>query len=111
MGTKFPFRCPPNKFLIRCFIAGSDEEPNLIGSVLGELREMIALTGDPLFSRIYRWPQSMAQYTVGHQERISAIEARLRENPGLYLAGNAYYGIGIPDCIRMGRELAERVVN
>jgi oxygen-dependent protoporphyrinogen oxidase len=51
----------------------------------------------------------MAQYTVGHQNRVAQIEARLRQTPGLHLAGNAYYGIGIPDCIRMGKQAAERI--
>jgi protoporphyrinogen/coproporphyrinogen III oxidase len=60
---------------------------------------------------VYRWPLSMAQYTVGHQDRIAAIESRLRENRGLHLVGNAYYGIGIPDCIRLGKQFAKNAVN
>jgi oxygen-dependent protoporphyrinogen oxidase len=52
----------------------------------------------------------MAQYSVGHQTRIGAIKDRLTENPGLFLVGNAYHGIGIPDCIRMGKQLAESVL-
>jgi len=104
MGSKFPFRAPDHKYLLRCFL--SDES-----SVIDELREKVGLVGDPLFSRTYRWPQSMPQYTVGHQERVSAIEVRLRLIPGLFLSGNAYYGVGIPDCIRNSRQLAERVVH
>jgi len=110
MGTKFPFRAPENRILVRCFVSGAEENGALLPSVLEELRDLAGVTGDPLFSRIYPWPRSMAQYTVGHRERISALEGRLQENAGLYLAGNAYYGVGIPDCIRMGRQLAERVV-
>ena len=52
----------------------------------------------------------MAQYTVGHSERVAEIRSRAAAIPGLYLAGNAYEGIGIPDCIRMGRDAAERIV-
>ena len=51
----------------------------------------------------------MAQYTVGHEDRVKGIEERLERVPGLYLAGNAYHGIGIPDCVRMGKETAERI--
>jgi oxygen-dependent protoporphyrinogen oxidase len=69
----------------------------------------MGVTAEPLFARIARWPASMAQYTVGHAERVAQIEQRLGQIPGLYVAGNAYYGIGIPDCIRMGREAAGRV--
>jgi oxygen-dependent protoporphyrinogen oxidase len=71
---------------------------------------MTGLQGDPLFSRAYQWPLSMAQYTVGHRERVAAIEVRLSQNPGLYLAGNAYYGVGIPDCVRMGKLCAASIV-
>jgi oxygen-dependent protoporphyrinogen oxidase len=51
----------------------------------------------------------MAQYAVGHQERMGRIAARVAELPGLYLAGNAYDGIGIPDCIRLGRKAAKEL--
>jgi oxygen-dependent protoporphyrinogen oxidase len=111
MGTKFPFRAPQNKILIRCFITGAEDDRTALSSVLDELREMTMLTGEPLFSRVYRWPQSMAQYTVGHRARVSVIEARLKVNTGVYLAGNGYEGIGIPDCVRMGRRLAEQVTS
>jgi oxygen-dependent protoporphyrinogen oxidase len=52
----------------------------------------------------------MAQYTVGHGEGIQELEARLKSLPGLLVAGNAYHGIGVPDCIRMGKQAAEKVV-
>jgi oxygen-dependent protoporphyrinogen oxidase len=52
----------------------------------------------------------MAQYVVGHGERLKEIESRTAAIPGLHLAGNAYTGIGIPDCIRMGRQAAARIV-
>src|SRR6185295_13966331 len=100
MGTKFPFRTPREKILLRCFLLGDGEGAATLPGVLDELGEMIGLTGEPLFSRIYRWPSSMAQYTIGHRERVAAIEAGLRANRGIYIAGNAFHGIGIPDCIR-----------
>ncbi|MEI9811502.1 MAG: FAD-dependent oxidoreductase [Acidobacteriota bacterium] len=56
-----------------------------------------------------RWSRAMAQYNVGHAERMQEVQERLVENPGLYLAGNAYSGIGIPDCIRTGREAARKI--
>jgi oxygen-dependent protoporphyrinogen oxidase len=59
---------------------------------------------------ISRWPRSMAQYIVGHGARLQEIESMAAAIPGLHLAGNAYTGIGIPDCIRMGRQAAARVV-
>ena len=52
----------------------------------------------------------MAQYTVGHPAREAELEARVAEIPGLHVAGNAYQGIGIPDCIRMGKAAAGRIL-
>jgi oxygen-dependent protoporphyrinogen oxidase len=52
----------------------------------------------------------MAQYAVGHQERMARVAARVAALPGLRLAGNAYDGIGIPDCIRLGRRAARELV-
>jgi oxygen-dependent protoporphyrinogen oxidase len=52
----------------------------------------------------------MAQYAVGHQERIERIAALVAALPGLKLAGNAYDGIGIPDCIRLGSKAAKELI-
>jgi oxygen-dependent protoporphyrinogen oxidase len=60
---------------------------------------------------VSRWPKSMAQYVVGHADRLKQIEARTAAIPGLHLAGNAYSGIGIPDCIRTGRQAAAKIAN
>jgi oxygen-dependent protoporphyrinogen oxidase len=116
VGNKFPNRVPDSLALLRCFLGGVGGEATMAetdGAVLAavreELRDMAAITADPLFSRVYRWPRSMAQYTVGHGERVRELEARLRSIPGLLVAGNAYHGIGVPDCIRMGKEAAEQI--
>jgi oxygen-dependent protoporphyrinogen oxidase len=74
-----------------------------------EIQRIMGLDARPKFVNIARWPKSMAQYTVGHGERQKLVEARVAANPRLHLAGNAYYGIGIPDCVRMGREAARRI--
>jgi len=69
----------------------------------------VGFSARPSFTRIFRWPRSMAQYTVGHQQRMAEVRERIAANPGLDLAGNAYQGIGIPDCIRMGKAAAEQI--
>ena len=112
-STKFPHRAPEGYGLIRAFIgrAGdidvlerTDEE--LLQMVRAELRDVLGITAEPLFYRIFRWPQAMPQYTLGHLDRITVIERRLAEHPGLYVAGNAYRGIGIPDCVASGETAA-----
>jgi oxygen-dependent protoporphyrinogen oxidase len=116
--AKFNHRAPEGKAMLRCFLGGSRDPDVLNGSdedvvnlVRWELKAILNLTAEPLFSRVHRWPASMAQYSVGHAGRVSAIQERLEDLPGLYLAGNAYSGIGISDCIRTGRAAAEKALD
>ena len=112
VGNKFDYRVPPNMVVLRCFLGAeamplSDEE--LVDAARAELHSIMGVEAEPVFHNIARWPNSMAQYTVGHQKRIARIEELVRQIPGLHLAGNAYHGIGIPDCVRMGQEAAIKI--
>ncbi len=116
VGTKFSHRVPAGKIVARCFLGGMEDagvlaeaDDAIIAQVLGELREIAGVHAPARFTRISRWPRAMAQYPVGHPARVAEIEARAAAIPGLHLAGNAYQGIGIPDCIRMGRAAAEKI--
>ena len=79
-------------------------------SVREELADLLGLRAEPLFCRIHRHPRSMPQYHVGHRERVQRIEAYLAKIPALALAGNAYHGVGIADCIHSGEEAAEKLL-
>jgi oxygen-dependent protoporphyrinogen oxidase len=114
--NKFTHRAPEDRALIRCFLGGSRDEEILqssnaeITSIIGgELQEILGITVEPEFVKIFRWPRAMAQYTVGHKTRIESIRRIVSSAPGLALAGNAYGGIGVPDCIRSGSEAATKV--
>jgi oxygen-dependent protoporphyrinogen oxidase len=116
VGEKFPFRVPEGTVVARCFLGGTDDagvldesDESVAEIVTRELREIAGIRAAPKFVRIHRWPRSMAQYTVGHPQRLAEIEARVKAIPGLALAGNAYDGIGIPDCIRLGKRAAEGI--
>jgi protoporphyrinogen/coproporphyrinogen III oxidase len=116
VGMKFPYRVPEGKVVARCFLGGIEDggvleesDQAITAMVTQELREMAGVTGQPTFVRISRWPLSMAQYTVGHPQRLAEIETRAAAIPGLHLVGNAYEGIGIPDCIRLGKRAAEAI--
>jgi protoporphyrinogen/coproporphyrinogen III oxidase len=82
-----------------------------VDAARAELRGIMNIEAEPVFHNIARWPNSMAQYTVGHEQRVTRIEEIVRAIPGLYLAGNAYHGIGIPDCVRMGQEAATAITS
>jgi oxygen-dependent protoporphyrinogen oxidase len=112
--AKFDHRAPDGKAMLRCFLGGSRDpdalelsDQEVAAVVRRELKEILNFTAEPLFCRVHRWPASMAQYPVGHATRLTALEQRLENLPGLYLSGNAYSGIGISDCIRTGRAAAE----
>jgi len=88
--NKFPHRAPEDRALLRCFIGGARNEQVLqapddevLRIVREELQQIIGLTADPLFTRIYRWKGAMAQYGVGHLERLERVENLLRQLPGL----------------------------
>jgi oxygen-dependent protoporphyrinogen oxidase len=111
--NKFPHRAPENRAIVRCFLGGSRDEAildftddQILHIVRRELHEIIGLTAEPLFARVYKWKAAMAQYSVGHLERLQRIEVLRQKLPGLALAGNAFNGIGVPDCVRSGTEAA-----
>ncbi len=115
--NKFPHRAPENRALVRCFLGGARDERILEASeeeilriVRGELRQIIALNAEPRFARVYKWKSAMAQYSVGHLERLQRIESLRQKFPGLALAGNGYNGIGVPDCVRSGTEAAGKIL-
>jgi len=117
VGTKFSHRVPAGTIVARCFLGGMEDagvlnesDPQVLAAVTAELAEIADVRAVPRFSRIFRWPRSMAQYTVGHPQRLAELEARAAQVPGFYLAGNAYQGIGIPDCIRMGKAAAAKIL-
>ena len=115
--NKFPHRAPENRAIVRCFLGGARDEQILESSdeeileiVRRELRQIISLNAEPLFARVYKWKSAMAQYSVGHLERLQRIEALRQKLPGLALAGNGYSGIGVPDCVRSGAEAAGKIL-
>src|SRR5579872_1974716 len=114
--TKFPHRAPPDRALLRVFLGGSRDEEilsvpddKIIDLVRSELRQILAVSAQPRSSRVYKWKGAMAQYSVGHLERLDRIERLRLTLPGLALAGNAYRGIGVPDCILSGKKAAEQL--
>ncbi len=114
VGTKFSHRVPDGRIVLRCFLGGigdpgilDESDENVVKIAREELRRVLGLTAAPVSHVIARWPRSMAQYNLGHIQRVEEIRRRVKEIAGLHLAGNAYEGIGIPDCIQTGRAAAK----
>jgi protoporphyrinogen/coproporphyrinogen III oxidase len=117
-SLKYPGRALEGYVLLRAFVGGSlqpqlfqDDDATMEKNVRDDLASLLGVTAPPVFSRIWRHPNSMPQYHVGHQARIQRIEAQLAKFPGLALAGSAYRGVGISDCVHTGEEAAERIVH
>jgi oxygen-dependent protoporphyrinogen oxidase len=120
--NKFPHRAPDDRALLRSFFAGRNAEDvwalsdeQIVGIVRNDLQQILGpqITGlrdEPLFARVYKWKSAMAQYGVGHLDRLERIERLRQKLPGVALAGNAYRGIGVPDCVRSGRDAAKQLV-
>ncbi len=116
-SQKWQGRAPEGAALIRVYAGrfGGDDVTNRSDRELLDLaREEVGLleiSAEPLLTRIHRWPRAMPQYVLGHPERLQRIDELLAAHPGLALAGAAYRGVGIPDCIRSGEQAAESVVH
>lgn len=119
-STKFDHRAPDDAVLLRVFIGGALAEPlaeqdetALIDLARREIRHIMGITAEPTLARAYRWHKANPQYDLGHLERVAQIESSLAGFPGIFLAGAAYRGAGIPDCIQSGMNaalaIAERV--
>jgi len=116
VNTKFPNRATPDRALLRSFLSGREAEQassspdaEVADQAHQELSQLMHFRTEPATQRVYRWERAMAQYEVGHQKRIEEVESRLANLPGLHLTGNAFAGIGIPDCIRRSKIVAELI--
>jgi oxygen-dependent protoporphyrinogen oxidase len=116
--SKWPTTKPPGRSVLRVSL-GSIDDPDranlddqaMISAVMADLDRMMGLRATPQATRITRWPRSFPQYLPGHTEKVAAMRARLAaEHPNVQLAGAAYSGIGVPACIRQGREAADAVI-
>jgi len=112
-STKFARRAPRNKVLLRVFVPGqcAQSDTDLIDQVTRDMNSYLGIQGSPLLSRVTRHTGALPQYEVGHAERVMAIDRALSELPGLALAGNAYRGVGVPDCVESGKRAAKLVLS
>ena len=115
-SCKFEGRAPEGAILARAFVGGelsremmrlSDDE--MVAAVCDEFRDLLGVGAAPGLAKVRRWPDSMPQYEVGHLGRVAEIERLIAELPAFVLAGAAYRGVGIPDCIRSGENAADAI--
>jgi len=116
-SSMFENRAPQGKVLLRSMMGGAcfpeyirlgDDE--VVSRVKKDLRDVMGITADPSFIRIFRHEQAIPQYTVGHAKRLEAIDDRLRDLPGLILTGNSYRGIGLNDCVAAAQKASDEAL-
>lgn len=112
-STKFNCRAPKGSALLRCFLGGPGHESlvdlpdeELVRLARQDIGEMMGVHAEPLFTRVFRWHKANPQYDVGHLERVSEMRGLAAVHPGLFLAGSAYDGVGVPDCVHHGEQAA-----
>ncbi|HEX7593046.1 MAG TPA: FAD-dependent oxidoreductase, partial [Anaerolineae bacterium] len=110
-------RAPEGYALVRAFIGGAraehlveQDDAALAEMARDELRAMMGITATPVLTKVYRWHKANPQYEVGHQARIAEIDQLIAQQHGLHLAGGAYHGVGIPDCIESGMRIANEIL-
>jgi len=115
-SAKFNHRAPEDCVLLRVFIGGAlaeelaeQDEAALVQLAREELQVILGIAATPVLARAYRWSKANPQYDLGHEERVAEIERSLPNLPGLHLAGAAYHGPGIPDCIQSGTKAAAAI--
>ena len=118
-STKWPGRAPKGKVLLRAFVGGPQNQAvmkksndELMAIVDSELRAILGIKPEvkPLWTRFFRWQDSMPQYTMGHLDRVALIEERSKGVSGLALAGGSYRGVGLPNCIESGEQGVTKVL-
>jgi oxygen-dependent protoporphyrinogen oxidase len=117
-SSKWLHTAPSNKVLLRVYIgrSGSQEhtqwtDKELLAVARNDLQHIMGIEAAPLFSEITRLPRSMPQYPVGHLDQLKRVRSELKVRyPEVFLCGAGYEGVGIPDCVRQGKEAAERLV-
>ncbi|MEK6606494.1 MAG: protoporphyrinogen oxidase [Myxococcota bacterium] len=112
----FPGRAPEGHALVSLRVGGARRpelaalpDDDLVALCRADVEPLIGAVAPPSFVRVVRHRRALPQYTLGHRERIAALDAAEVRHAGLYFAGNAYRGLGIPDCVRNAETLADRI--
>ena len=117
VSTKLDFRAPDDGVLVRTFVGGSGQEDlvdlddeALVALSREELKDLMGLTADPLFARVFRWRRGRPQFDVGHLARVAEMERLAAQVGGLFLTGSAYRGSAIPDCVVQAVDTVDRIL-
>ncbi|ALC17408.1 protoporphyrinogen oxidase [Desulfuromonas soudanensis] len=113
----FPHRAPEGHVLLRSMMGGATNpgaialgEEEVRSRVKADLKEIMGIDAEPDFVRVFRHDKAIPQYVSGHGKKLLALDEQLEKTPGLFLTGNAFFGVGLNDCVNASNQIAERVV-
>jgi oxygen-dependent protoporphyrinogen oxidase len=116
-SVKYAGRAPNDLVSLRVFMGGAMnpkiyelDDAAMVMAAKKDIAAYLGIKKNEIWSCVKRWPQSMPQYAVGHCELVEKIEERIGQMPGIYVCGNAFKGVGIPDCISSGNDAARRLL-
>ncbi|HEY8311382.1 MAG TPA: FAD-dependent oxidoreductase, partial [Gemmatimonadaceae bacterium] len=108
-SAKNPSHADPQTVLLRGYVRETHCSPTNL--VIAECASVLGIKAEPYFTREYRWPEGIAVYPTGHEEQLRLLDAELASTPGLFVAGSAFHGVGVPDCIASGERAATAAVS
>ncbi len=115
ISSKWPGRSPEGFVLLRAFLRAEGEastersDEDLIEKAREAMRPLLGIGGPLVRAWVHRWADGLPQYRVDHTDWLASVESEVAVHPGLFLSGASYRGIGVPDCIRQGRDAAAHV--
>ena len=115
LSSKWPSEAFGSRAVVRCYVGAVGEEDvldaddaDIVQACARHLAAVVRLPDMPEQATVVRWPASMPQYEVGHIDRVARIREQLP--PGIVVVGQAYDGVGVPDCVRAAGDAAERLI-
>jgi protoporphyrinogen/coproporphyrinogen III oxidase len=113
----FSERAPEGYVQFRSMLGGAGDtsvtelsDEQLWDTLKRELDPLIGIRGDPHLLQVYRWERGIPQFTLGHRERRARLERLLEQHPGLFVVGNAYYGVSLNECVKMAYRVSEKII-
>lgn len=113
----FPNRAPQGQVLLRSMLGGATNplaielgEDEVKQKTMADLKLIMGIDAEPDFVKIFRHHRAIPQYVPGHAKRLAELDERLQQLPGLFLTGNAFFGVGINDCVNSSNLIAQKVL-
>ncbi len=111
----WPGRAPDGCVLLRCVLGGQRDpevlslaDDELVSVARRDLSRVLGIDHKPVHVNVARWERAIAQYEIGHTERVEHAES-LATPLGVVLAGSAYHGVAVNSCVADAKRVLAEV--